>query len=205
MREWFKARNSWGAALETLSDAEAGRLAKAMFAYTMRGEQRELSGAERAIFAIILMTLRQDEQAAAEISEKRAVAGSAGGKQTQANASKCKQLQANACNKNSEKETDTEKETEVKETTPNGVEKKSAVRFTAPTVEEVRAYCLERRNGVDPVRFCDFYAANGWKQGRGKPIVDWRACVRTWERDGPRNVNGQPSSSKSKYDQVKKN
>lgn len=57
-----------------------------------------------------------------------------------------------------------------------------ASRFTPPSVDEVRAYCLERKNNVDPERFVDFYAANGWKQGRGKPIVDWKAAVRTWER-----------------------
>ena len=57
-------------------------------------------------------------------------------------------------------------------------------RFTPPMVDEVRAYCLERRNGVDPQRFIDHYAANGWVRGKTK-ISDWRACVRTWEqRDG---------------------
>lgn len=55
-------------------------------------------------------------------------------------------------------------------------------RFTPPTAEEVKAYCAERGNNVDPERFVDFYTANGWTQGRGKPIKDWRACVRTWER-----------------------
>lgn len=54
-------------------------------------------------------------------------------------------------------------------------------RFTPPTVDEVRAYCKERGNRVDPQRFVDFYTANGWTQGRGKPIKDWRAAVRTWE------------------------
>ena len=56
-------------------------------------------------------------------------------------------------------------------------------RFTPPTVDEVRAYCTERKNRVDPERFVDFYSANGWKQGKGKPIVDWKAAVRTWERE----------------------
>jgi hypothetical protein len=29
----------------------------------------------------------------------------------------------------------------------------------------------------------DFYTANGWVQGtRGKPIKDWKAAVRTWEK-----------------------
>lgn len=58
-----------------------------------------------------------------------------------------------------------------------------APRFTPPTVDEVMAYCTERKNRVDPERFVDFYSANGWKQGKGKPIVDWKAAVRTWERE----------------------
>lgn len=54
--------------------------------------------------------------------------------------------------------------------------------FTPPTVEEVRAYCCERKNSISPERFFDFYSANGWVQGKGKPIKDWKAAVRTWER-----------------------
>lgn len=57
-----------------------------------------------------------------------------------------------------------------------------ASRFQPPTVDEVKDYCTERENSVDPEKFVDFYAANGWKQGRNKPIVDWKAAVRTWER-----------------------
>ena len=58
-------------------------------------------------------------------------------------------------------------------------------RFTPPTVEEVAAYCAERQNGIDANAFVDFYSVNGWVQGRqGKPIKDWKACVRTWERNG---------------------
>lgn len=66
---------------------------------------------------------------------------------------------------------------------------KKVARFVPPTVEEVRAYCQERGNKVDAQRFVDFYTANGWHQGRGKPIKDWRAAVRTWERDDNYNHN----------------
>jgi hypothetical protein len=103
MNDWFKARNIWGAAILTLSDAEAGRLAKAIWGYTMSGEEQNLSGAEKGLFAMIQMQLDQDAQRDADISEKRASAGAAGGKQTQANASKEKAEeanQANASNKN---------------------------------------------------------------------------------------------------------
>ena len=55
-------------------------------------------------------------------------------------------------------------------------------RFIPPKLEEVKAYCLQRHNGIDPEGFLDFYTANGWTQGKGKPIRDWQAAVRTWER-----------------------
>lgn len=60
-------------------------------------------------------------------------------------------------------------------------EKKTASRFHAPTLEEIQAYCDERNNGIDAERFLDYYTANGWVQGKGKPIKDWKATVRTWE------------------------
>ena len=55
--------------------------------------------------------------------------------------------------------------------------------FKSPTVEEVKAYCVERGNKVDPARFIDFYQANGWKVGKN-PMRDWKAAVRTWEARG---------------------
>jgi hypothetical protein len=114
MKDWFKARNIWGAAIISLSDAEAGRLMKALWTYTMTGEKLNLSGSEKAIFAMILMTLGQDEQKDANISTVRAAAGSTGGKQTQANASKRKQNEqtqantSNCSNKNKNKEEERE-------------------------------------------------------------------------------------------------
>ena len=41
---------------------------------------------------------------------------------------------------------------------------------------------MERGNNVDPERFVNHYEATGWMRGKNK-IRDWRACVRTWERD----------------------
>lgn len=59
--------------------------------------------------------------------------------------------------------------------------RESAKRFTPPTVEEVSSYCEERKNRVDPERFVDFYTSVGWKVGN-KPMKDWKAAVRTWEK-----------------------
>jgi hypothetical protein len=56
-------------------------------------------------------------------------------------------------------------------------------RFVPPTIEEVKAYCIERKNNVDAQRFIDYYTSNGWCVGKNK-MKDWRAAVRTWERNG---------------------
>jgi len=50
-----------------------------------------------------------------------------------------------------------------------------------PTVEEVRAYCDSRSNGIDPEMFIAFYEARGWKIGKDR-MKSWKACVVTWEK-----------------------
>lgn len=55
-------------------------------------------------------------------------------------------------------------------------------RFVPPTVEQVRAYCEKRCNGIDPEAFVDFYASKGWVVGKS-PMKDWMAAVRTWEQN----------------------
>ena len=57
----------------------------------------------------------------------------------------------------------------------------STTSFKKPTLEEVRAYCLERKNNVDPQKWYDFYEAKGWMIGKNK-MKDWKAAVRTWEQ-----------------------
>lgn len=54
--------------------------------------------------------------------------------------------------------------------------------YIRPSLDEVKAYCLERGNSVDPQRWFDYYTSNGWKVGKN-PMKDWKACVRTWERN----------------------
>jgi len=168
MQEWFKARNVWAGAFEALTDAEAGRLAKALWKYTTTREQVELSGNERGCFAMIVYTLQMDEKEANALSATRKEAGAKGGKQKVANL-------ANATIKNKNREEEDIKENDLT------VIKEKRPRFSPPTADEVRQYCRERQNKVDPQRFVDFYAAKGWKVGN-TPMKDWKAAVRTWEQ-----------------------
>ena len=83
-----------------------------------------------------------------------------------------------------------------KDKPPSGV-----CRFAPPTVEEVKGYCEERGNKVDPQKFVDFYTMKGWMVGKNK-MKDWRAAVRTWERSEPKQGQGR-MSAKQKDDHDK--
>ena len=56
-------------------------------------------------------------------------------------------------------------------------------RFEKPTLSQITQYCLERNNNVNAEQFFDYYESNGWKVGKNA-MKDWKACVRTWERNG---------------------
>ena len=69
--------------------------------------------------------------------------------------------------------------------------------FTPPKVEEVFQYCAERCNKVDAQEFIDHYQSNGWMRGKAK-IKDWKACVRTWEKNSNEKSNNGSSEKPRK-------
>lgn len=73
-------------------------------------------------------------------------------------------------------------------------EKDKKKNFVKPSLDEVRSYCQERNNNVDPEAFIDFYESKGWKVGN-QPMKDWKAAVRTWEKreSKPANKSSPPS------------
>jgi len=58
--------------------------------------------------------------------------------------------------------------------------KDKRVIFIRPKIEQIEAYCLERKNSVNPVKFFNYYESNGWRVGKNK-MKDWKAAVHTWE------------------------
>ena len=79
-------------------------------------------------------------------------------------------------------------EAPVTVTDTDSAPKKSAT-FKPPTEEEVRAYCQERNNNINPESFVDFYQSKVWKVG-SNPMKDWKATVRGWiSRDKPKEGN----------------
>lgn len=77
---------------------------------------------------------------------------------------------------------------ELNNTNDSSKQRVCAPKFSPPSVDDVRSYCLERGNDVDPETFVDFYTSKGWKVGRN-PMKNWKAAVRTWEK---RNKKSKP-------------
>ena len=55
----------------------------------------------------------------------------------------------------------------------------SKASFIPPALEDVKAYCAERKNGINAEQFCNYYGARGWKG-----IIDWKSQIRYWETNG---------------------
>ena len=162
-----------------MSDQELGRLFRALMEYSESGTAPELTGRESIAFDFIADEIDRDKSAYSETCRKN--------KENGTKATERYRPLPTATDRGPEepKGTQTDKVEGIrtyKETLPIGSAKKAAPAFRPPTVDEVKAYCLERKNSVDPVRFVDYYTANGWKVGKN-PMKDWRAAVRTWERD----------------------
>lgn len=77
-------------------------------------------------------------------------------------------------------------------------EKPKSKAFVPPTVEEVRAYCVERNNNVDAEQFVDFYTSKNWFVGKNK-MKDWKASVRTWERERKNTKTSTPAKPTNKF------
>lgn len=174
-----------------LKDDEIGRLFMMMLEYADTGcEPEEFIGNE----AFIWQVAKRDIDMVANRDETNRENGKKGGRppKTEENRTETPVIEENRTEPVKEKKRNeikgNEEERESKE--------KPLKRFSPPSVEEVKAYCTERNNGVDAQTFVDFYAAKGWKVGN-TPMKDWKACVRTWEQrdNSPRAAPAKPTKT----------
>ena len=72
-------------------------------------------------------------------------------------------------------------------------------RFTPPSLQEVKDYCVQRNNNVSPENFVNFYTAKDWMVGKNK-MRDWKAAVRTWEQRERPEKNAFNRMKNNSYD-----
>lgn len=86
----------------------------------------------------------------------------------------------------------------IEERKSSAQKKESGTRFNPPAVEEVAAYCAERRNNVDAQAWWDFYQSKGWMVGKNK-MKDWKAAVRTWEQRHKNDSNNNGNYRRNEF------
>ena len=161
MKEWFKARNVWGAAIMSLSDEDAGRLAKAIWAYTMNGETVKIEGAGRGVLAMALMALRQDEEWDMELSAKRSLARLGKSHQVITNDINCNQMISNVDNKNKNKNKNKEKEQESESESFLTDDDAHAIQSEQDTLLNAAEDAGFARNDATRAQLIRMYADNG--------------------------------------------
>lgn len=92
---------------------------------------------------------------------------------------------------NQEQEQEQEQEQDKREKQASACSKRNSATTIPPTVEMVAEYCLQRKNNIDAEVFVDHYERQGWRLANGRPMKNWQAAVRLWEK---RDAGRKPAS-----------
>ena len=204
-RDSFIFYGSFYEAISCLDDATRLQCYDAVASYAITGSEPELNGVAKAIFALVKPQIDANNKRYSN-GCKGAEYGKKGGRPVIKNPigdndeNPIGDTSKNPIGDNDEnpKETPNEKENENVNVNENENEKEKEnespsetkrekqakekrLRFSAPSVDEVRDYCRERGNSIDAETFVDFYASKGWKVGNS-PMKDWQSAIRTWEK-----------------------
>lgn len=169
--------------LDLLTDEQCGQLFRAIRDYVVGKELQELDQATRIAFCSIKNQLDRDREKYEAICEKNKESGRRGGRPKKADGFSENPNKPNGFFENPTKpkkaQTDTDTDTDSIY---------RGKRFVPPTLQQVKDYCSERHNSVDPEQFINFYESKNWMVGKNK-MRDWKASVRTWEKRAAPNKN----------------
>ena len=172
-RESFVFYGSFYESLLSLDNQTRLACYDAITQYALTGIEPKLGGVAKALFALIKPQI--------DANNRRYANGCKGGKpKTNQNITETKpkanqEITTSKPNENVNVNVNENDNENVNEKKSGDKPQRS---FKPPTLEEVRSYCDERRNGVDAQKFMDFYESKGWFIGKNKMTV-WKAAVRT--------------------------
>jgi hypothetical protein len=189
MQDSFIFYRSFYESIQCLPENEQIKIYTAIMEYAINGVETESTGAAKALFLAFKPQIDVNNKRR-ENGKKGADFGHLGGKPQKENP----------------KETPSEPLNNPKGTPNVNVNSNDNVNlnvnvnenvFIPPTLEEISAYCSERKNGINPEKFIDYYRTNGWKVGKDA-MKSWKAAVRYWE-------NREKEKTEEKYNQSKNN
>ena len=214
----FVMYGSWSSAIEKMSNEQAGQLLKAIYALQDDENAEPEDPSVSFVFEIIKDKLFEDAKEWEKAKQRRSESGKKGmekrwseDKRTITNDNTAITNDNSVITPITNDNTVTESITPItvsvsgsvsvsdsvsvnespSETKREKQAKEKRLRFSAPSVDEVRDYCRERGNSIDAETFVDFYASKGWKVGNS-PMKDWQSAIRTWEK---RECRASPPAS----------
>ena len=204
--EFFPCYFSYARSLNRLSDQEVGRLFRALINYAATGEKPDLTGREVIAFDFIADDIDRAREQYDHQCNVNAENGKKGGRPKKPSgflddAKKPSGFSENRKNQMVFSETKKSQSESKRESNLNN----SLTGVTAhapacacenkaiPSLDQVREYCAQRKNRVNPQRFHDYYTAHGWDG-----VVDWQAAVRSWENNGIKDE--APPAKPASYD-----
>jgi len=162
--------------LEELTDEQAGKLFKAIRYYQL-GMDIELDQITKLVFSPFKNQFTRDDDKYIETCERRAIAGSKGGKQKVANASNSKQKVAKVAESKSVSKSDSDSKSVSKSKDIKDITKG---RFTPPSDIETVAYFESKgSNHVEAQKFWLFYDSKNWMVGKSK-MKKWQSAASGW-------------------------
>jgi hypothetical protein len=190
MKDSFVLYNSFYDPIKSLKNEQLGKLFRSIFNYTINGEITQDSEILIA-FMFIKNQLDIDSKKWEQEKQKRSEAGKKGmasrwnnkDNNVITNYNKNNNV-INAITKITDNVNENENENENDNVNDNDIKEKNIIKkkiFKKPTIDEIKDYCIERNNNVDPERFFDFYESKDWMIGKNK-MKDWKSAVRTWEK-----------------------
>ena len=169
-RAYFQYYETFGNVLEKIKDIEEREwLRKVIIQYGLHGTAPESFNSEALEIAWTICKDLIDQQ----IHRREVNAANRAGKKAEPGTSK-ENLAA-------------EPQPEEKPAQEIQQEKPKRKNFVKPTVEEIAAFCKEKKYTVNAQQFFNFYESNGWKIGRNA-MKSWQAAVQNWNaRDKANN------------------
>lgn len=160
--------------LEDFTDEQFGKITRAIIKYDKTGQITEFDDLSMKVaFKMLKPILDRNNQEYKAICEKRREAGSLGGKQRVANASKCYQMQAND-SKSSYKDKDIDNDKDIKK------EINKERKFTPPSFDEVIEYAKSKGRLDLAKNFYNYFTEGKWVDSKGNKVKNWKQKFITW-------------------------
>lgn len=188
-RDSFIFYRSFWEAIREADEAGQRQLYAAIAAFALDGEEPQLTGLIKAVWLAIKPQLEANRKRYENGKKGGAPKGSSNnptGRRGKAIAAEPKEpttnqeLTKNKANNNVNNNVNSNVNSNVNENIESKTKKRCV--FSPPSLDEVKVFFSKGNFTSDPAAFYDHYEANGWVQRGGKPIKNWQAAARQWER-----------------------